>query len=115
MSKNSYLIGFIISIALTLEAYLLVVREALSYWVLVFTIIVLAVVQLFVQLYFFLHLGDEARPRWRMTSFLFAGLVVLIVVFGSLWIITNLDYNHEQHLSPGEIESHIEHEEAISR
>lgn len=115
MSKKTYIIGYIISIVLTLEAYFLVVNEALSYWVLVFTILALAVVQLFVQLYFFLHLGGESKPRWKMTTFLFSALVVFIVVFGSLWIMTRLDYNHEKLFSPEEIDSYIEEEEAIHR
>jgi len=115
VSKRTYIVGFIISIVLTLEAYFLVTRGALSQWVLIFTILALAVVQLFVQLYFFLHLGEETKPRWRLTTFLFAGLVVLIVVFGSLWIMTNLDYNHEKLHSPEEINRQIEEDELIKR
>jgi len=115
MSSKTYIVGFIISIGLTLEAYFLVVRGALPGWALVFTILGLAVVQLLVQLYFFLHIDDEIKPRWKMTSFLFAGLVVMIVVLGSVWIMTNLDYNHEKLHSADELNQLIEEEEAISR
>jgi len=115
MSERTYIVGFIISIGLTLEAYFLVVRGALPGWALVFTILGLAVVQLLVQLYFFLHIDDEIKPRWKMTSFLFAGLVVMIVVLGSVWIMTNLDYNHEKLHSADELNQLIEEEEAISR
>jgi cytochrome o ubiquinol oxidase subunit IV len=41
---------------------------------------------------FFLHLGRETRPRWKLAVFLFMLGVILILVFGSLWIMTNLNY-----------------------
>ncbi|MBW3569163.1 cytochrome o ubiquinol oxidase subunit IV [Candidatus Parcubacteria bacterium] len=113
--RSTYITGFIISVILTLEAYFLVVREALPYWILIFTVFALAVIQTFVQLFFFLHLDSESKPRWKMTTFLFAGLVVIIVVFGSLWIMTNLHYNQEKSYSPEEIGKYIEEEEAIYR
>jgi cytochrome o ubiquinol oxidase subunit IV len=61
---------------------------------LVAVIIVLAVSQLFVQLLFFLHLSRESRPRWNLIVLLFAAMVLLIVVLGSLWIMNNLNYHH---------------------
>jgi len=93
----SYSIGFILSIVLTLAAYFGVVNHLLSSNVLIAAVLGLAVVQLLVQLLFFLHLGRESKPRLNLISFLFAGMVVLIVVFGSLWIMYNLDYNMSGH------------------
>ena len=89
----SYVVGFILSIVLTFVAYILVVNHILEGALLVAAIIALAIVQLFVQLFFFLHLGKESKPRWNLLMFSFALLVVVIVVFGSLWIMNNLDYN----------------------
>jgi cytochrome o ubiquinol oxidase operon protein cyoD len=60
---------------------------------LVAVIVGLAIIQLFVQLFFFLHLGEESKPRWNLMVLLFAAMVVIIVVFGSLWIMNNLNYN----------------------
>jgi cytochrome o ubiquinol oxidase operon protein cyoD len=42
---------------------------------------------------FFLHLGRESKPRWNLNALLFAVLVVVIIVFGSLWIMHNLNYH----------------------
>jgi heme/copper-type cytochrome/quinol oxidase subunit 4 len=43
----------------------------------------------------FLHLGQEAKPRYQLIAFNFMVLVVLVVVFGSIWIMQNLDYHHD--------------------
>lgn len=87
-----YVTGFVLSISLTLAAYLMVVNQTLSKWQLVFAIATLAFIQFLVQLVFFLHLGRELKPRWKLGVFLFMVLIVLIVVIGSLWIMDNLNY-----------------------
>jgi cytochrome o ubiquinol oxidase operon protein cyoD len=89
----AYVIGFVSSIVLTLFAYILVVNHVISGTGLVAAIVGLAIIQLFVQLFFFLHLGEEKKPRWNLMALLFAATVVIIVVFGSLWIMSNLNYN----------------------
>jgi cytochrome o ubiquinol oxidase operon protein cyoD len=97
---GSYISGFILSIILTLAAYFMVVNKVVAGKALIASIIGLAVVQLFVQLLFFLHLGRETKPRFNLMIFLFATLVVTIVVGGSLWIMYNLDYNMMNHQIP---------------
>jgi cytochrome o ubiquinol oxidase operon protein cyoD len=92
-SIHSYIAGFILSVVLTLAAYFIVVNEVLSGPLLIATIVGLAIAQLMVQLVFFLHLGGEGKPRWRLTTFAFMGIVLFILVFGSLWIMYNLDYH----------------------
>lgn len=98
---KSYVSGFILSIALTAAAYIVVQahlgsgKELLAQPTVLATILFFAVAQLAVQMWFFLHLGEEARPRWRFISLLFAVVVVLIVVGGSIWIMANLNYNME--------------------
>lgn len=93
-SVQAYSIGFVLSLALTLTAYVLVTKEVLTSWSLVYALSGLAIAQLFVQLHFFLHLGRGSKPRWRLHALLFAAMVVVIVVFGSLWIMKNLMYGH---------------------
>ena len=90
-NSKTYWLGFILSVVLTLAAYFLVSYHAFSKNVLIYTIIGLAIVQFVVQLVLFLHLGDEPKPRWNMTTFLFMAMVVVIIVFGSLWIMFVLD------------------------
>lgn len=99
---SSYVTGFVLSIALTLFAYFAVTNQLWDSTWLLLIIAGLAIVQLVVQLIFFLHLGRERGGSWRLVTFWFAVLVVAIVVVGSLWIMFNLNYNmmdmapHEQ-------------------
>jgi cytochrome o ubiquinol oxidase operon protein cyoD len=95
----TYITGYVLSLELTLAAYFFVkhhisLTTAYSHDKLIAVIIVLAISQLFVQLLFFLHLSKESRPRWNLIVLLFAAMVLLIVVLGSLWIMNNLNYHH---------------------
>lgn len=114
-TTRHYIIGFAASVALTLTAFCLVMYAVLPLWSMMLLLIVLAGIQLFVQLYYFLHLFDETKPRWRIMTFLFAALVVSIVVFGSLWIMTNLSYHHDHALSETDVDEYIQSEELIQR
>lgn len=91
-SLISYTIGFVTSVFLTLFAYLLIVSQILQGWTAIVSIMVLAVIQCFVQLIFFLNLGKTMGPRWKLAAFLFMLLIVIIVAGGSLWIMRDLDY-----------------------
>ena len=110
---RSYIIGFIASIVLSLVAYGIVAGQLFrSSTATIIAILILALVQLGVQLIFFLHLGQESKPRWNFFMFLFAGIVLLILVLGSLWIMYNLDY---QMMPKMEIDHQIMDEEAIHK
>ncbi len=88
---TSYLVGFSASLMLTLLTYGLVKTHFLTGWTLNLVVAGLSLVQVIIQLLCFLHLGDEAKPRWNFLAFLFMVSVVLILVLGSLWIIYNLN------------------------
>lgn len=111
-TKATYIAGFLISVALTLAAFLMVkvhVDRAHSYpsdTFLMLGLAALAVVQLFVQLVFFLHLGRESKPRWNAWALSFAVTVVVIVVLGSLWIMSNLNYR--MMYSPKQIQRYLD-------
>lgn len=113
----SYSIGYVLSLVLTLVAFLLVGKHinsdeaGQSTGVLMLWISALAIAQLLIQLLFFLHLHQEKKPRWNLMAFQFMVLVVVIIVGGSLWIMHNLDYN----MMPHEVENYIMEEEAIYR
>jgi cytochrome o ubiquinol oxidase operon protein cyoD len=92
-SLQSYITGFALSLLFTAIPYLIVVKDWLEGNMLVAALFGFAILQLLVQLLFFLHLGSETKPRWKLVAFLFAIVVVLIVVIGSIWIMYNLDYN----------------------
>jgi cytochrome o ubiquinol oxidase subunit IV len=93
VSLRSYVIGFAASLVLTLSAYILVVHNLLTRRVLIGAVATLALAQFFSQMFFFLHLGRETKPRWKLLVFAFMVLVVAILVFGSMWIMYNLNYH----------------------
>jgi cytochrome o ubiquinol oxidase subunit IV len=107
---SSYLAGFLLSLLFTISAYLLVVVHFLTSLWLIAAIILLGVAQLLVQLIFFLHLGKESKPRWNLMVLSFAGVVLLILVFGSLWIMNNLNYHMA---TPHDIDKAIMNDEGI--
>jgi cytochrome o ubiquinol oxidase subunit IV len=98
-SIRTYVTGFLVSLVLTLAAFVLVNTYThgaplwLSKNLAVAGVLTLAILQLIAQLYFFLHLGYERSPRWYGFVFVFSFLIVLIIVIGSLWIMDNLMYN----------------------
>ncbi|HET6747138.1 MAG TPA: cytochrome o ubiquinol oxidase subunit IV [Candidatus Saccharimonadales bacterium] len=102
----AYVTGYLLSIFLTLLAYFTVTSGNFAPFITIALILSFAVVQLFVQLIFFLHLGSESRPRWRLVTLGFGVLVVGIVVFGSLWIMDNLNYNMMH--SPNKMQQYID-------
>ncbi len=112
-STQSYTIGFISSLILTGAAYLMVVNHLFNGWGLISAIVTLAIAQLLVQLLFFLHLGRESKPRWNLSIFLFMLIVVVILVFGTLWIMKNLQYHHD-HLSPAQTNTFIIKDEGFN-
>jgi cytochrome o ubiquinol oxidase operon protein cyoD len=97
VNMTSYVTGFVLSVLLTLVAYMMVQMHldgsGLGRTAVIGGVAVLAFAQFLVQLVFFLHMGRETKPRWKFVMFLFAVLVILIVVVGSLWIMYNLNYH----------------------
>jgi len=110
----SYLAGFGLSVVLTLAAFLLVYQhnhsqsQVFSHKYLMGALLGLAIVQLFVQLLFFLHLDRESKPFWNLQVAILAAGVVLILVIGSIWIMNNLNYNMN---SPQKVQQYIRDQE----
>ncbi len=90
---KAYLIGFGLSVFLNLAIYWIAISHALSGIVLNISLGVLGIVQGIVQLIFFLHALKEPKPRWNLLMFYFMLMVLVIIVFGSVWIMDNLNYN----------------------
>lgn len=90
-SLKAYIIGFIASLLLTTISFLLVIAKAVSGPTLAYTIVALALVQALFQLIFFLHVGQEAKPRWETLTFCFMFMILLIIAIGTLWIMHDLN------------------------
>lgn len=112
---HSYVIGFMLSVALTVFAYSLVELHdfsrhlVFSHQFLTVVVMGLSVMQLLVQLIFFLHLDKEAGSRWKTIVFLSTVPMLLLVVIGSIWIMTHLNYN----MMPSDMSQDMQKEENI--
>lgn len=100
---GSYLFGFVLSIGFSLVAYYGATRHWLTGGAAVVALLGLAILQFVVQLFFFLHIGRETRPRWKLLMLFLAIVFVLIVVLGSVWIMYNLNYR----MSPQQMEEYM--------
>lgn len=96
MTLTKYIIGFVLSLTLTIAAYLIVTEEVASGSQIVFILGGLALIQMIVQLLFFMHLDDEVGPKYKLASFLFMSAILVILLVGSIWIMNNMNYNMMQ-------------------
>ena len=91
-SVRTYVIGFLLSLVLTFASFLIITNRLLESPKNTYAILILALGQAYIQLVFFLHMDKESKPRWNIMAFGFMVLVVAIIVIGSLWIMSNLNY-----------------------
>ncbi len=89
-SVKSYAIGFILSVILTIIPFGLVMYPTLPKDMTLLIIVAFAVIQIVVHLYYFLHLDSSKAARSNVTSFLFTGLVIALLVGLSLWIMFSI-------------------------
>lgn len=89
---KGYVIGFIISIALTVVPFALVMfgQSGLTRAVILVGIALAAVVQIVVHLHYFLHLDTSSEQSWNTQAILFTILIIAIMIGGSLWIMFDL-------------------------
>lgn len=88
---KSYVVGFLTSLFLTTASFFLVYTHLFPKENLIFIIISLGLVQAIIQAVFFLHVGQESKPRWETIIFCFMILILLIIAIGSLWIMYDLN------------------------
>jgi len=106
--------GFLIY---TTGLFLAVVLTATSFWVANTSLlwgpgvgvglIVLAIAQMGVHLVFFLHITTAPDNTNNVLALAFGILIVLLVIGGSVWIMTNL--NENMMLSPELMNVHMQH------
>jgi cytochrome o ubiquinol oxidase operon protein cyoD len=89
----SYVTGFVLSLVFTLIPYYLVVHKSFDKKVLSATILGFGVLQMMVQMMFFLHLGREKKPHWNLFFLASTVSIILLVVVGSLWIMSHLTHS----------------------
>ncbi len=102
-SLKGYMIGFVLSIILTAIPFGLVMDQGhygFTAGTVLAAILVLAVVQVFVHVVYFLHMDRSAEQRWNVVAFAFTVMILVIVVSGSVWIMHNATSNMEHAMAP---------------
>src|SRR6202051_82270 len=89
-SVRSYVIGFILSVVLTVAAFGLVTQQVMGATESIIAIAVLAFIQILVHLVFFLHMNTSSSQRWNVVAFGFTVMVAVIVIGGTLWVLHNV-------------------------
>ncbi len=92
VSVRTYATGFILSVVLTAIPFLAVVTGVLPRTSLILCILAAAVLQIVVQLHYFLHLDRSSATYWNVMSLLFTIFIMFLFVGGSIWIMHSLHY-----------------------
>jgi cytochrome o ubiquinol oxidase operon protein cyoD len=93
-SKQSYLVGFALSAVLTAIPFWLVMNNVLANpgWTAA-AVVVFAVLQILVHTVCFLHVNTQSEGGWTIIAYLFTGVILIITIAGSLWIMYHLNTN----------------------
>lgn len=91
---RGYLIGFLLSVALTAVPFWLVMSGAIdSKQATGIVVVAFAAVQVVVHMVFFLHMDARAEGGWSFLALAFTLILVVIVLSGSLWVMYHLNSN----------------------
>jgi cytochrome o ubiquinol oxidase operon protein cyoD len=88
-STRSYLLGFLLSLLLTLASFGLVMDGTYPAATTLGAIVAAAVLQILVQMHFFLHLDRSSSQRWNVMVLLYTLIIIAFLVGGTLWIMHN--------------------------
>ncbi|WP_175482240.1 cytochrome o ubiquinol oxidase subunit IV [Thermoflavimicrobium dichotomicum] len=83
-----HVIGYMGSILLTLVALWLAVNPPFSQGGIITILLVLAVLQILIQLIFFMHITESRGPAFHTLAIVLGFLFTFAVVAGSIWIMT---------------------------
>lgn len=96
-SSRSYMIGFIVSVVLTVIPFALVMYPSLPRHVTAWAVVALGVVQVFAHLKYFLHLDTAQEQRWNLIALIFSVIIIVLLVVLSLWIMNSIHHNMLAH------------------
>ncbi len=89
---QGYLIGFVLAVALTAVSFYIARSTLVWEPSIPIALSVLALAQMGVHLVFFLHITSGSDNINNVLALAFGLLIVMLLVFGSLWIMTHLNH-----------------------
>jgi cytochrome o ubiquinol oxidase operon protein cyoD len=95
---RGYLIGFFLSVNLTVIPFWLVMGRPLdglfaSPVPVALLLMLFAVVQMVVHMVYFLHMHPKSEGGWSLLALFFTLILVIIVMSGSMWVMYHLNTN----------------------
>ncbi len=93
VAVRNYLVGFVLAAALSAVSFTLARSTLVWAPSIPIALSVLAVAQMGVHLVFFLHITSGPDNVNNLMALAFGLLIVMLLVFGSLWIMFNLNHN----------------------
>lgn len=89
-----YLTGFAAAAVLTVIPFWIVMTGAISNAVVAAAVLIgLAVAQILVHTFAFLHVNARTQGGWTLVAYVFTAVLVVITIGGSLWIMYHLNQN----------------------
>lgn len=89
----TYVVGLALAGALTIASFWAIHTHLIYGPGIPFAIITLAIAQMGIHLVFFLHITTDPDNTNNVLALAFGILIVCLVIFGSMWIMTNLNHN----------------------
>lgn len=84
-----HIVGYLLSLLLTVIAFLIALRLHFSTNLTIATIVALAIMQMLVQLFMFMHLTERIQGEKFQRLFIYTGVFVAAgIVIGSIWVMT---------------------------
>ena len=90
---RGYLIGFVLAAVLTVVSFYLARSTLVWAPSIPIALSVLAIAQMGVHLVFFLHMTSGPDNVNNLLALAFGLLIVMLLVFGSLWIMSHMNHN----------------------
>lgn len=95
-SATQYVIGYISSLVLTAIAFLLALTHSMSFSPLLVVMMVLAGMQILVQLFFFMHITESDGPPYHAIALGLGLAITFTIALLSIWI---LGFGYNPHMT----------------
>jgi len=93
-SLRDYVIGFVLSVILTVIPFWLVMGDVFSSKTMTVALVMaFGAVQMVVHMVYFLHMKRSSEGGWIVMSMLFTLVIILIALVGSLWVMYHMNTN----------------------
>ncbi|MCL6625081.1 cytochrome o ubiquinol oxidase subunit IV [Alicyclobacillus shizuokensis] len=87
-SPTLYIVGYVLSLVLTAISFVLALTHAMSLGPTMWILMILAGLQILVQLFFFMHVTEGDGPPYHSVTLLIGLIFTFAICLMSIWIMT---------------------------